>query len=858
MADTLESLEIEVKHNASGADAEIAKVTAQISAMSKALSSVLPQLKSYAETLAKVGGSVKKSMPSVKKATGTPLNEDLQKRIANASKLEVAYKRAEDARKDMNDAFNVGDERSAWGQRAKELGAIAQAQKEIEKNTPKQVTPVPAATQELIGHASEIDLLKDKIVSLNQSMRDSFANGDLDGARGFRKQILQAEKSLAQLEAAPGKQAAKEAAAAAREEAAAKRDAAKAAKEKAAADAAAAKEAARVAKINAATPEVQESIRNAGPMEVMQMKLQSLRAAQDAAFASGDLDKATALQGQILQVSSALDKAAQSGANAGNGMSQAASGVKSLSKEASKSKSPLENLISSLKRIAFYRLIRSVIKAITKAFSEGLQAAYKFSSGIEGEGHRFAAAMDSMASASGVMKGQLGAAFIGLLTAIAPVVNAIIAMVTRLAAALSQLFGAFTGGTWLKATNSAEKFADTCGGGAAAAKEWKNQLLGFDEINRLEDPGDGGGGGGGGKGALKVDFEEAPLTGFFARLHEKIEELKKDLDFEPLKEAWNKLKESLAEFADFVEGRFWYVWDTILVPFAHWTIEEGLPLLIEDLATALDLLRTVLEKLDPFYQDFNEFFLTPLMEWDFDRISEGLKSIGEAMQSITDVLNGDISFETFTSKFGEAMTKVSEFANPALKIGRELGEYFGTELRVIFEQTAQDLSDTWESIKTAWSEFTEWIEEKWNDLKTWWEERVLPKWKISIPSIEIEWQEAGELMQFFGVSRVPKLHINWSGEFATGGFPEDGLFMANHGELVGQFSNGRTAVANNEQIIEGIKQGVIEAMTIANSGETRGGVSMAIFNVNGREFMRAVFEDGRAVANEHGVSLITV
>ena len=48
--------------------------------------------------------------------------------------------------------------------------------------------------------------------------------------------------------------------------------------------------------------------------------------------------------------------------------------------------------------------------------------------------------------------------------------------------------------------------------------------------------------------------------------------------------------------------------------------------------------------------------------------------------------------------------------------------------------------------------------------------------------------------------------------FATGGFPEDGLFMANHGELVGQFSNGKTAVANNEQITDGIKQGVREAV----------------------------------------------
>lgn len=48
--------------------------------------------------------------------------------------------------------------------------------------------------------------------------------------------------------------------------------------------------------------------------------------------------------------------------------------------------------------------------------------------------------------------------------------------------------------------------------------------------------------------------------------------------------------------------------------------------------------------------------------------------------------------------------------------------------------------------------------------------------------------------------------------FATGGFPEDGLFYANHSELVGKFSNGKTAVANNEQIIKGIQRGVAQGI----------------------------------------------
>ena len=57
--------------------------------------------------------------------------------------------------------------------------------------------------------------------------------------------------------------------------------------------------------------------------------------------------------------------------------------------------------------------------------------------------------------------------------------------------------------------------------------------------------------------------------------------------------------------------------------------------------------------------------------------------------------------------------------------------------------------------------------------------------------------------------------------YATGGFPEDGLFFANSGELVGQFSNGKTAVANNDQIVTGITQGVYNAM-MAYNAQTRG------------------------------------
>lgn len=58
-------------------------------------------------------------------------------------------------------------------------------------------------------------------------------------------------------------------------------------------------------------------------------------------------------------------------------------------------------------------------------------------------------------------------------------------------------------------------------------------------------------------------------------------------------------------------------------------------------------------------------------------------------------------------------------------------------------------------------------------------------------------------------------------QYRVGGFPEDGLFYANHNELVGQFSNGQTAVANNEQITQGIAEAIYPAVYNAVSAAMR-------------------------------------
>jgi hypothetical protein len=64
--------------------------------------------------------------------------------------------------------------------------------------------------------------------------------------------------------------------------------------------------------------------------------------------------------------------------------------------------------------------------------------------------------------------------------------------------------------------------------------------------------------------------------------------------------------------------------------------------------------------------------------------------------------------------------------------------------------------------------------------------------------------------------------------YASGGFVEEGPFYMNRGEMVGKFSNGKTAVANNQQITEGIKQAVMEGMAQVMMNSNAGGNSAPI------------------------------
>lgn len=497
------------------------------------------------------------------------------------------------------------------------------------------------------------------------------------------------------------------------------------------------------------------------------------------------------------QIADTINNVKQASSGAKKATSEAAKGVKELSKEASKSKSPLENLIGSLKRIAFYRIIRSIIKAIGQAFQEGLQNAYAFSAGISTEGHRFSAALDSMSSAGLKMKNQLGSAFIGLLAAIAPIVNAIIGLITKIADALSQLFAIFTGGTYLKAADVPAKWADAAGGAAKAAKEWKNQLLAFDEINRLEEPSDPSGGGGGG-GALDPSqmFVDTPIDGIFAKIRDKLLELKDSIDFEPLKRSWEGFKESVIGLSETIGKALGWLWDNIAAPFIKWTIESALPAILDLASAAIDLANTILQILAPAIDWIWNNLLKPVVAFIGEVFIGTLKDLTKLLEDLNRFLNGEISFREFIEGFFNSDLAIKDFQET---LSRALGD--GKLNWLDFAATANlAVMGPIYAIETLI---------QWIIRAVQWIGTLISAWRGARESIGRAQAMAGSEEFGFGL-------------FASGGYPSEGeIFVARERgpEMVGTIG-GRTAVANNDQIVEGIRQGVYDAVSaaMANNG----------------------------------------
>lgn len=206
-------------------------------------------------------------------------------------------------------------------------------------------------------------------------------------------------------------------------------------------------------------------------------------------------------------------------------------------------------------------------------------------------------------------------------------------------------------------------------------------------------------------------------------------------------------------------------------------------------------------------------------------------SVLESSQGYIDaVTNALISMKTGAADYSDPATKSSDILNSSLKDGDENVANLKSSLKAFSldsvlskyadgsSSSTKDLSekigsakDQSLSLKDRLSNF------KSNNTVASFADRATDSGKALSDSLINANNDAlklrRSLSQLDGFSGTFSYNYSFgrTPQYATGGFPEDGFFFANHNELVGQFSNGKTAVANNEQIVEGISEGVAAA-----------------------------------------------
>lgn len=635
---------------------------------------------------------------------------------------------------------------------------------------------------------------------------------------------------------------------------------------------------------------------------------------------------------ELQERTNAVKASGKAASSAGESVKKASSAFGSLSEAISKTK--IGQFVNSIGRIAMYRAIRAAIKGVTSAAKEGIQNLAKYSAAINNTDASSAnAIMSEYASTLLQVKNSAGAAIMPVLTALLPVVNTIADAFINAANAVNQLFQALNGkSTFTKAKKNTVDYAKSLKGASGAAKELQKTLLGFDEINRLNDENKGGGGGAAGADYSNM-FEEAEVGG---KIKETATWIKDHFD-EILSvaesigvaiAAW-KLSSALLKGISLLSG--------LEIPK---NISVGISLIFAGVAVAADNIANILS--GKYGATSVESLIKEMISgaligagavalgagaWAFpvaialvmsitdiitnwDELSSSVEHFWEGVgdlfsgnsagfwNNITKSMYDYLSADTWGNKlvdaiFGEGTV---EQAKKNIENGLSMKDVAAQMLADI--ETALGGVGAWfennvaAPIKVAWegaasllavkatTAYTR-VTEKWRSLKTWFENNVstpikttwntacttittkvqtakdkitgmfgnVGKWfedNITSPistKITGAWDKvknfwsntitpsiqnaAATVSNFFsrgvGVNLFPnvfKKNGNKVRAYASGGFVTSGdLFMAREAgpELVGSIG-GRTAVANNDQIVEAVSDGVYRAMAPLVSG----------------------------------------
>lgn len=110
----------------------------------------------------------------------------------------------------------------------------------------------------------------------------------------------------------------------------------------------------------------------------------------------------------------------------------------------------------------------------------------------------------------------------------------------------------------------------------------------------------------------------------------------KSIDFDKLKSAFDELWKSLEPFTENIGNGLLWFYDKVLLPLGTWTINEVLPGFLKILTGTLDILNQAIEDIKPIWKWFWDNVLSPILTWTGGVIVDVLNGVGDALKWISD------------------------------------------------------------------------------------------------------------------------------------------------------------------------------------------------------------------------------
>lgn len=550
---------------------------------------------------------------------------------------------------------------------------------------------------------------------------------------------------------------------------------------------------------------------------------EKLQASQNSNIAKLE-EKERALTAQIEQQTASLEKQkAEAGeverviaSQASSAMPQLAASAEAVSVSMKKGfKNILKWGIGIRSAFVLMRRLRSAAVEGIKAFAES-DAETK-------------ANIDGLKSSLATLKASWGAAFAPVFNAVVPILQKLISWLTTAANAVAMFFAALTGkGTYKKAIAGNNALAKSYGGAGGAAEKAEKQILGFDEINKLNAESSGGGGGGGGAGDIAEQFEEIPILESFKRHLDDILIIVGLIGSALL--AWKlapllgisfaKMLGILAAIIGLVEMVHGGLdaWNNGVNWENFFDMLKGAALLVGGLALAFGTtgaaIGLLIAGIGMLVVGLHDWITTgELSAETFTMLEVGILAVGGAIALLTG------------SWIPLVIAAIVDLALAVIKNWDKIKQWWRENVVAKFREGAEELkqdlsniknffSETWNNVKDAASRAWEGIKEVVRAGVDTLKNLMLFQWQlphISLPHIQVSWTDTSNssIAKLLGITAIPDFSIAW---YARGGIV-DGATLFGAGEA------GKEAIIpleRNTEWISMVADGIIDRITSNN------------------------------------------